>query len=44
MVVFRVSSVALSVAFTMNESWTVRVGIDLNSIYSSLKYLLITVI
>jgi hypothetical protein len=24
-----VSNVALSVAFTMNESWTVRVGMDL---------------
>ena len=29
MVVLRVSSVSLSAAFTMNESWTVRVGMDL---------------
>ena len=29
MVVINVSSVSLSVAFTMNESWIVKVGIDL---------------
>ena len=29
MVVIRVSSMSLSVAFTMNESWIVKVGIDL---------------
>ena len=29
MVVLRVSSMSLSVALTMNESWIVRVGMDL---------------
>ena len=29
MVVIRLFSISLSVAFTMNESWTVRTGIDL---------------
>lgn len=29
MVIIRVSSVSSSLALTMNESWTVRVGIDL---------------
>jgi len=38
-VVIRLSSMSLSVAFTINESWTVRTGIDLLvSSFSTVSY------